>query len=42
MSLFMEMLTLLLGAGLLGIALGWLLHGSCQNEIYHDSVEEEA
>lgn len=42
MSLFMEMLGLLLVAGLLGVMLGWFLHGNCQKEVYHDTLEEEA
>jgi hypothetical protein len=39
MSLFAEMFSLLALAGLVGVALGWLLHGRCDDASYHDSQE---
>ena len=43
MSLFIEMLLLLIGAGLIGMLLGWILHGKCERDDdvldheYHDN-----
>jgi hypothetical protein len=34
MSLFAETFSLLVLAGLVGIALGWLLHGRCDDTSY--------
>ncbi len=39
MSLFAEMFVLMAIAGLLGTALGWLLHGKCDSISYHDRDE---
>ncbi len=37
MSLFLEMLIIMIATGLIGTALGWLLHGKCDHRAYHDS-----
>ncbi len=37
MSLFAEIFVLIAVAGLIGTALGWLLHGKCDHLAYHDS-----